>query len=526
MAQVTCQACGKITKEGAFCSKCGTELPAAASSPVSAEESLYEMPAAGPADAVDGQVTLVGIARPALEQPLQTGVTGSGVQPTPRTATAAIPPQASAHATTVYSVSFDDCPWVWVERDTMAFCVSGANGLLRLRVSAHMEGIEDLRVSLSLRGMHGEARQSCWSKPKPEQVREIKLDVPPLPPGAHTADIRLQFTKNQQVLKYEANTELYVYPVESSAKQIAESIVVNITNDIKTGHASDVHLSQDAAEAISKFTHNGNAYSLTELLNLMKSDQRAYRREEFYEAGCENLPSAPTQPPEEALVKRLTLCVGGRLVHLLADRRVTLGKNRANGIVTRLFGPGGETSDKRCERISRFHCTLELDGRDCVIHDGALDEKGRMKASSWGVFWQGKSVAGSLRVSAESFPLRAALGLAGTADAYDFGLTAHGYHFDQRKCVACEDSAVRPCLKGNIPAVLLRRTDDVPECYVLLWSCFDLGHVFPVCEGLTVCHEQGAFSWRSAGAFGWMTPGRYASAGTEIAVRAFAQVGL
>jgi hypothetical protein len=345
-----------------------------------------------------------------------------------------------------------------------------------------------------------------------------------LNPGAYAAEIALQFTFEGAVRRFAAHTELCVYPADSSAKQIADKIVVNITNDIKMGHASDLHQSLDATSALGRFADNRSPRGLSELLDVLTTEVRAFRRLQFNEVG--GSAQAPPGPPPEARADRLTLFVGAQRLQLLAGVRATLGRNRANRLVTRRFGETPEETQRLNGRISKFHCTLEHDGAEFVIRDGGTDASGCFKRSACGIFWQGKPVAGSVRGPVGSFPTAAELGLAGTAGAYDIGLQAHGCRLNPAHCSSCQRHEVVSCRRGQVPAVVLRRTDGVPETYALLWSCLDLGRVFPQCAGLIVCHEQGAFSWRSLGAAGWLTPGSFSSAGTLITVCEFAQHGL
>ncbi|MEI7947248.1 MAG: hypothetical protein WCJ02_11145 [bacterium] len=530
MARITCNVCGKRTDEGPFCNKCGAAQDGSVNplaqkvenDPFRSELPTQDNPTVPdtPRTQEVGTPVNVGGARiytSSDEDHHPRSVIDLPGQTKSNPAMHADPPPQNEP----FSSTFDDCPWLWVERDRMIFCVENTNGVLRFKISAHAEGIEDVRMRLQFQG--GNSTAVPWFKPKCLQSKEIKLNIPPMPPGAHPVDAHLQFIREGKLLKFETTIELYVYP-NSSAGKIAESIVFNITNDIKTGHASDVHLSQDAASAFGHFTKNGHAHALTDLLNLMNSDMRAYRREELYDAGCETpSPSAPTAPPQEAITKRLSLMVGGRLLHLIAERRVTLGKNRDNRVVTRRFNQQGVADAQLCERISKFHCTLELDGEACVIHDGGRDETGRMRPSTWGVSWQGVPVKGSLRIPVEALPKKASLGFVAGNVGYDFELAACAHPFDFGKCSSCSQQARHVCSNGRIPALLLRRTDQVPEHYLLVWSCFDLGCVFPECSGMVVCYEQGAFSIRFSGAFGWLVPDRRVGA---VEVRPFAQVGL
>lgn len=519
MAKIKCPSCGRLTEEGAFCEKCGTGLAAPVVGMASSSAATLARPTEGknPPDMMDtqsGSKTMRVLRTNQDDQPLRQCEIPRVEQP--------------MFAGNGNSANFDDCPWVHVERDTMAFCVSSANGLLRLKVSAHAEGVEDLQISLSMPSMGGAVSKSTnWFKPKNGQSREMPFDLPPLKPGAHTADVHVQFVLNQRIQKFERNVELYVYDAsEKSAGQIAESIVINITNDIKTGHASDVRLSQDAADVFKKFANNVQGSSLTDLLNLMRLPQRAYHREELYEAGSQACHVQLPPPPVEAMMKRITLRVRGQMVHLIADRLVTLGKNRENTIVTRVFDSSGNASAQKCERISKFHCTIQQEASDFVIYDGAMDDTRKMKPSSWGVVWQGRPVKGHVSTPLESLSQPSVLGFVGTGREYDFSLSVCGQFMNSAKCLSCEKPATPQCLKGRVPSILVRRNDDIPESYILLWSCLDLGHVLPACKDVIICHEQGGFSWKSGMSSGWLVPGNSLSVMPSIEIRTFSQYGL
>jgi len=443
----------------------------------------------------------------------------------PETAAARPPLGPSLDGTGDVTEDFDDCPELWVEQDTVGFFVSGTKGLFRLRLTPRSDGLRNMQVDLRLPCDSATPTQPIqWYRPKKGKSNEFSVMVPPLNPGAYAAEVVLQFTFEGAFRRFAAQTELYVYPADSSPKQIADKIVVNITNDIKMGHASDLNQSLDATNALGRFADSRSTRGLSELLDVLKTEVRAYRRLRFHEVDG-NMQPLPV-PPSEARADRLTLLVGAQRLHLLAGNRVTLGRNRANRVVMRRFGETPEKTELLNGRISKFHCTIEHNDAEFVILDGATDLSGAFKRSTCGVFWQGRPVAGSVRGPVGSFPATAELGLAGTVGAYEIGLQVYGYRLDPFHCASCHRQEAVSCRRGQVPAVVLRRTDGVPETYVLLWACMDLGSVFPQCAGLIVCHEQGAFSWRSLGTAGWLTPGSFSSAGTLITVSEFAQYGL
>lgn len=516
MARVKCQACGKSTEEGLFCEKCGAELaggyaPAAASAPAFAQPE----PARDPVfirTPPEVRAPRVVVLEPAVEAP-------HACEP-------ATPARAGRSAAEPVSAACElgDCPWLLVENDKAGFFVAGTPGLLRLRLTAQEEGLLNLRVGLSL------ACATCEPvppfelyRPKALQQTVTSLSVPPLKPGAYVAELTVSFVRASRTLRFKAGLDLFVYPSDSSAQQIAESIVITINNDIKMGHASDVRQSLDAAGLLGNVKNNGKVYGVPELLDLLKNEMCAFRGLPLSEVEGSDEGS---EPPSGARTDSLTLQLGGRLLHLLAGRRITLGKHRSNRVVTRLFDGAGVATEALNERISKRHCTLELDGSECLILDGVADDGGAVRRSAWGVFWQGRPVEGCARLPAASFPRAAPLALVGAEGPYAFRLTAHGCYFDAARCAACPDTAAgRPCGKGRYPALVLERADAVPERYAVLWACLDLGLAFPGCAGAAVCHERGAFQLRAAsGAREWLTPGMRLPGGVEV--RAFAQRGL
>ena len=515
MARVKCQACGGRTEEAAFCEKCGAPLAegerAATRSPA-AEERKAERPPSperfvdeAPEDRAPRAGVRVAVAGEAEPLPLARN-------------------EGAAACAELPSREFDDCPWLSVERDTVAFCVADAPGVLRLRFTAAADGLQNLQAGLVLFGVSVAIQPVHWFKPRRGRSEEFNLTIPSLSQGGYGAELSVRFLRDGVVQKYTANLSLQVYPSGISAKQIAEKIVININNDIKMGHASDLHQSLDAASALGNLAGNDHAHRLGEVLNLSRTDLRAYHRIRLREDEVLGGLAALAAPPAEACLDRLTLAAGNRLLHLVAGAPVTLGRNRGCRIVARRFDRNGVAASQLNERISKIHCTLELSGTECAVLDGGVDDNGQWRRSTWGVFWQGRNVNGGVRFPVEGFPASATLGLAGTAEAPDFRMTAHGSRFDPSRCADCPTHRQHACRKGKVPSVLLNRGDSVPESYALIWSCLDLGGVFPGCAGIAVCHEQGAFSWRSGTGSGWLVPGESFAAG--VGVRPFAQYGL
>lgn len=526
MPNVTCKFCGRQTPEGAFCEKCGGALDG--SSPPPAPEKAHvppstqdapppqPLPPIAPADDPPAGSAVV-IERAGRQVPREAPriiqIGGAGPETAPAARHSTVPAAPSP-------VVGDECPFFAAERDTLCFWVTGKPGFLRVRLAARAEGLSDLKLQLVVNDAAAHSsRVEVWKHPNLGASRTFPLVVPPLAAGAYPAKVAFSFMHEGVCWSFEANPELFVYDDGVKASTVAEQIVFNITNTINQGHAGDVRLSQNAADLVGQFARNGNGHGLNDLLDLLKTNVSAYARIPVYLV--DKIAAAPSlpPPPPAARADRLTLRIGGQLLHLLAGTEVTFGKDRkANRVCTRLFDHGGQAQERQNGYISRRHLTVRLEGADCVLQDG-----GASRPSMHGVFWQGARINGERRIAASALPDRAELRLAGAAGEHTVGMRTRALPFSRMECRKCSGRPEALCAGGDVPCLLLSR-EDVPERYLVLWACADLGALFPEGRGVTLCHERGAFSWRSASGAGWLEPGKHLAPG--VRVEAFQQHGI
>ena len=580
MALVACQSCGRKTPEGAFCEKCGAPMaggvnPAAAPpqpaagvadpgslpSPVVGvvdpgsdrpqrgrlqrsdfSDATHAEPVAGvgdpgahPASApriitiADDGVSVTPVA--GVVDPGRSGLDEAGYR---RGSAAGVADpganrpqrgrlQSSDFSDASYSPSdpcAGDCEAVRVELDKLAFCLSDSPGIMRLRVTSLADGLSNLRLGVTFSNGAASSHPQSWKLPHPGQSREFSLSLPPLAPGPYVAELSLAFLRGGVSSRYEANNvEVFVYDKQAGTQRIAESLVVNINNDIKMGHACDLRLSQDAADAVGRLVSNGRIHGLQELLDLLKTGSRAYVPLALYDSGA-SLPP----PPKEAVAQRLTLRSDEGLLHLIAGATITFGKDRrANTVCTRLFEPDGSAVEARNGYVSRRHFTLEIEGFRCVLHDGVAAGDGQFRPSGHGVYWNGSRVQGRMAIPVSGFPAKARITLAGPSGANVVSLDVQARPYNRDECRNCEGRSDHLCHRGEVPCVLLSRPE-IRERYLLTWACADLGGLVAACRGVTVGRERGAFSWRSSTGAGWLVPGM--SLGGGVRVESFKQHGV
>jgi hypothetical protein len=188
---------------------------------------------------------------------------------------------------------------------------------------------------------------------------------------------------------------------------------------------------------------------------------------------------------------------------LLSEKQVGLGKNRKNRIVTRLFQDGVAKRHLNAP-ISRYHCTIDCEGRCFSIVDQGLSPEYTNSPSAYGVFLDGKylSRGGKKELSAKKTTI---ISLAGSdaQDAETFSLEAEPWVCPSTWRKACG----RHCKRRKASAFILRRGDAIPETYILLSDCIALRDADPDFDGIVVWREERGFGYATAETEGWLEPG-------------------
>lgn len=332
--------------------------------------------------------------------------------------------------------------------------VEGMSSAFNIKVCCGGKGIENLRLTLhtqSLAGGETIRRHLDAHILAPGEVREVPLGFRP-PEGMYGIQPfhwTLAFRLDGKRFVYEGDTQQTIFPKDQPPENIISNVVYNIENK---GHANDLKLSE--AATFFEDLQSSRPPSVYKLLEQAASAPSAWVAFRFHEgvAGVELIP-----PPPKAIADRLTLLALECRYHLLAGDCVTIGKNRDNMLVARLFNEEGIATKAQNAKISRFHCKfLRINGKCIVVDRGMRPGNGVEKASVWGVFLENMRIpSGGEAV----LPVNRTFSLSLAGDSYD---KINALHFTGELFQAKDSS--------QPDALILRRVDHVPEAWVVLWN--------------------------------------------------------
>jgi hypothetical protein len=236
------------------------------------------------------------------------------------------------------------------------------------------------------------------------------------------------------------------------------------------------------------------------------------------------------EPPLSARQGRLTLeAADGRLLHLIhAQGRVHVGRNRRCDIVTWFMTPdGSERLDDRSANISKFHCRLEEAAGKWMVCDGNGERR-----STCGTFLNGSEVPAT---GGRALPMDEpfTLWLAGRKPDDPKVFRFEGRLWTCAALGRCKMALHRECKPLEPACLILKRTDGIPETFLLLWRFCP---VEAIDESMTeklgmdcIFRHRNAYAvcaGKDEKAYAWLVPGAHAGqADSGVEVSLYRQFG-
>ena len=499
---ITCPKCRRQTAEGAFCERCGAELPA----PVSASAAV-PMPAT-PTPAAEPPRTFVHDVEGVPAVP--SGREWSGVSTIRETHPmrdheldcAAIDAQLDSvdarieHETSDEALLRKQRGEPTLSYDRLCTLFEGMTGSIRFRFdpTGGGERVENVIITFS--------NPRCEEKPVYRirhacRTQDFTVDFPQQAAGFPTWELRLEYHSTRRKHELVGQFPVVIKPVKSSN---SGSFVFNPHIDIRdVKEASDVRVNMPGIKGL-------------EIVNPSEEMQRiAMSRDRDWQpislSDDNEVVSLPPMPAG-AQTERVILDFGsGRRLHLFSGRTIRFGKTRElNDFVLRPGRPLNECSEGELipyKMVSRRHCFFEHAGERMTITDGSREANGVLSSSTNGTFWNDGEIRGSLELPV------------GTTGVVSFGrpACAGGLSMElkvcraSKACATCPHSNIHWCGEGKRPSLMLSRLDGLPEKYVAVWSCFWLGDADSSLDGVVIFRKDGAFAFRDTYRSGWIVPG-------------------
>ena len=480
---ITCPKCGRLTPEGAFCSRCGAELaPVAPSAP----------PVAAAAYDPDDEPTLPSAARPEFHRSeLQSRIVmNEGI----RTAEERI--QRSTAEEEMLSKQRGE-PMLEVDRLCPLF--ENLNSTLRFRFNPRGGGdpVENVIITFS--------NCDCAKKPvqrirRANQIQEFPVQFPPQGAGMQSWNVTVEYVSARRKHELTGDFQVIVKPVESR-KRGSDNFNIKIETNIgDVSQASDVTVNQRGAEGLAGLIAATDPFE--EMSRVYMSDKRQWTLIPFSDDNkVVDLPPMPANAQSEHIV----LDVGSKRFHFFANRTIKFGrKKEMNDIALRPAPGANEMELLPYRKVSREHCFFEHSGTKVLLADGGRNPLGVIQPSSGGTFWNNEQVRSPIELPV------------GTTGIVSFGGIHYGDNLSldlkvcepAKACSTCPHANIRWCGEGQRPSLMLSRRDGLPEKFVGLWSCFWLGEADPSFDGVIIFRKDGAFAYRrDDGRSGWLVPG-------------------
>ena len=494
---ITCPRCGRSTAEGAFCERCGAELPAPE------RQSAPEPTAPSGGGAVSAPQFRAGLDAVSVDTPTLRSERHSFR--TMERAFASIDDRLREvderidHETSDEAFLGRQRGEPTLAQDRLCALFENMNGILRFRFDplGGGERVENVTITFS----------NCDSAKTPVQrirhadrPQEFPVQFPPQAAGLQSWEVRLEYHSSRRKHELVGQFQVFVRPVESR-KRGSDNFNINIqTNVGNVGHASDVKINQGGVDGLADLIAAADPFE--EMQRIAMSRDRDWQPIPLSDDS--EVVSLPPQPVG-ARTERVVLDFGnGRHLHLFAGRTVSFGRSREfNDFFLRPPQGADETELVPYRKTSRRHCFFEHSGESVKITDGGLEPNGVVQPSSGGTYWNDDPIRGSLEIPV------------GTSGVVSFGspACAGGLSMELKVCRAskacetCPHSNIHWCGEGKRPSLMLTRRDRLPEKFIAVWSCFWLGDADPSLEGVVIFRKDGAFAFRDTYRSGWIVPG-------------------
>ena len=498
---VTCPKCGRSTAQGAFCERCGAELPAPE------RQSPPEPTAPSGGGAVSAPQFRAGLGADPDDTP--TIRSERHAFRTMERAFASIEDRLREvderieHETSDEALLSKQRGEPTIAYDCKCALFENLTGVIRFRFDplGGGERVENVVITFS--------NPDCERHPvlrirHADRAQEFPVQFPPQAVGSQSWEIRLEYLSTRRKHELVGQFQVFVKPVESR-KRGSDNFNINIGGVTvgNVGPASDVRINQGGVEGLAKLITEADAYR--EMEKIAMSRDRDWQPISLSDDS--EVVSLPPMPAG-AQAERVILDFGnGRRLYLFAGRTIRFGKTRElNDFVLRPGRPINECSEEELipyKMVSRRHCFFEHSGERMTITDGSRETNGVVQPSSNGTFWNDEMIRGSLELPV------------GTTGIVSFArpACAGGLSMDLRVCGAskacatCPHSNIHWCGEGKRPSLMLTRRDGLPEKYVAVWSCFWLGDADPSLDGVVIFRKDGAFAFRDTYRSGWIVPG-------------------
>lgn len=505
--------CGcPVLAADAFCPSCGQGLTATAG-PAAALADLVGGNVSGSADASSPQ-ELAGASEMLPSLPTQTSPARAVAGPESESLATPPHPVGSAAEVSGEAPPQSDCADLEVRYNNSCVFVLNMQSTFDFEIRPRMDGLRDLFVEVRQSGQVI-ARETPTMLPKRGVALQLGLNYTPrnTHAGKVSFEIRVGFRKDQQRHAFAVYRTHTIYSGKEDPRQVCESLVVEVKNNIQQGHAGDVRVDQ-SFDGLREALRDRSTIALDrEFLQLINTRPfwTVLPLGECAEESAGGSAFLRRARPLQPIVLR---SAEGLAIHLLPQSPVRIGRAKDCEIVARAFDTAGKQLNDESLRIGRYHASLEWQDNQCQILDrGYYADEKRWRSSSTGVWIDGRRMtSGQAFTFAPAHEYRITLAEPAADKAVGFELAARLWLVKDlpRLRAGCPDLRATP----EAPACLiLRRLQSPAETFVLLRQAVSLAWVDDRCAAACVCLREQIMHFSDGHGCDGLMPGKPVRAG-------------
>ena len=392
-------------------------------------------------------------------------------------------------------IQSDTCPYLQVEYNRNLFFLSGSTSVIKLKLTPRDDQLKDLLVFMEAELNDKHTRRQIPVRAVVLKGHPIVLQVNFKPEdtiGSAYFVFYIGCKVQGKFHYYQFTVEHKIYDVTQSSSSICNQITIN--QEFTSNEAADINYHDSLGDALKKMADN--QLSVNEMIDRLNDLPPAYKVQQL-------IPT--TWRPENILIKgnlypaaKLLLEYDGKKIYLFNKKSVTFGRDQRNVDVP-VYCANIPPREHPNSTVSRIHAEFLYCDDTVKIFD----------RSTYGTYINGK------KPDSAGIPL-------GTSALIEFG-DIH-WQMNIQECqirnFQVPHHICQTCAAHKVKSVTFKRTDDIPEYYLLVWQCCELGQVIRGLADWTVFARNDYFFIRTPDQdFHHLRPGKeVVSNGVKISI--------
>jgi hypothetical protein len=392
--------------------------------------------------------------------------------------------------------------------DITQFSVVGSTFGIRFLVQALRGHIRDFFIDLDIPDNDRvNAYKKNW-KPKPGNSNSLYLHINPRTPGNPMCTFYIGFRQdNGEDVVYEGGIHQKIFPEFKEPGQLINHLKLEFRDSIKMGYGENVEMNRGSGALENVIEKLKPEMGLKQIIDKVRDTKPEWCRLSLEPSGYrpdEKIWKPRKKPvktpvrckiPDKKETQAVTLKTPRFRVHITTETLVPFGRSSDNNrIVTRIFTDRFQLLRSQNIGISRWHGRIRIQPSQIELMDGGIRTDGTEKESKEGVFLNAVRVPFGNPVTIDpEKPSELQFSKINSDPNDTMRLLITPWSCPAKLCESCDI----PCDQSRPAALVIKRLDTVPEVFVILRRCLEMGFIHDSLRGLMIWSLNGHICYRT-----------------------------